>query len=100
MNFFESGQRQIPVESAETRAERVKSFHLHKVKEGHVGALIKVLLSDPATQEKFYRYFKDKDIILPEETPGHKDSVHKVTPLIVSIYARSSASPASRRGDA
>ncbi|OGN10291.1 MAG: hypothetical protein A3J46_00665 [Candidatus Yanofskybacteria bacterium RIFCSPHIGHO2_02_FULL_41_11] len=68
----------------ESQPENVFEVYREKLMEGRVGALIKVVLSDPSTRTRFYQLFEDKGIL---ESAGMdmEDISQKATPLIVTM---------------
>lgn len=77
-------QEQIAIEKKdEDDQAEVKMLYVRKLREGRIGNLIKVLLSDPTTRERFMDIHQDKMINFEEET--FDDSPEKISSVIVSI---------------
>ncbi len=81
-------EREQPVaetkeEKEEQDLEEVTQLYARKLREGRIGNLIKVMLSDPTTRERFLDIHKDKMVNFEEETFG--DSPEKVSSVVVSM---------------
>lgn len=66
------------------RKENIFELYKNKLTENRVGALIKIVLSDPNTRTRFYQLFEDKKI-LGSSSIDTKDLSQKATPLMVTL---------------
>lgn len=76
-------ERVAPEQKEEKEHAEVKMLYVRKLREGRIGNLIKVLLSDPTTRERFMDIHQDKMVNFEEETFG--DSPEKISSVIVSM---------------
>lgn len=58
-------------------------FYADQLRAGHVGALIKTLLADPSSREKFLSLHKDKKIIFGSDEP--LNSAEKISAVVVTL---------------